>query len=397
MVGKLHLDAVVRRLDGATARIDNPFGIPITLVARKMSSIEADGIEELLRFASLEGTLRDLPDMGKGRPGSPRSGAAQPVRSPPSCSRPTFTRARESPWAPSWMRAGSWCRRPSATTSVAACACSRRTWTGTSSRARRRPEAAAPRDLLPGQRDIPMSPRQRAAMLRDGLSRLHETAADNARTGPVGRVRSSRAARGSRSRALPRRAPRAWDVRRSTRCIQASGRTDGRDIQIGTVGGGNHFVEIQAVDELVDGATARSFGLEERRHDHGPCGLRRARTRGRRLQRARPPLHPAGVPHQAPRLLCAAGGGSTPTRPPSTSTRWERRELCVRESPLPGPHRVVRALREVLGRHVTSTLCMMPRTTSSGSPTGPRPRYLHRRARRPQGDRMARAGVLVHR
>ena len=60
MVGKISLDAVVRRVDSATARIENSFGFPITLVAREDVVVEADGVEERLRFASLQGTLEDL-------------------------------------------------------------------------------------------------------------------------------------------------------------------------------------------------------------------------------------------------------------------------------------------------------------------------------------------------
>ncbi|MEL6179405.1 MAG: RtcB family protein, partial [Myxococcota bacterium] len=44
--------------------------------------------------------------------------------------------------------------------------------------------------------------------------------------------------------------------------IRASGAQDGRDTQIGSVGGGNHFVEIQVVDDLLDGGTAHAWGLE---------------------------------------------------------------------------------------------------------------------------------------
>ena len=60
MVGKFGSSALVRRVDGATARIENSFGIPITLMAREDVVVEADGVEELLRFASLQGTLEDL-------------------------------------------------------------------------------------------------------------------------------------------------------------------------------------------------------------------------------------------------------------------------------------------------------------------------------------------------
>ncbi len=44
--------------------------------------------------------------------------------------------------------------------------------------------------------------------------------------------------------------------------IRGSGEAFTRDGQIGSIGGGNHFVEVQRVDEVLDGATARAWGLK---------------------------------------------------------------------------------------------------------------------------------------
>ena len=35
-----------------------------------------------------------------------------------------------------------------------------------------------------------------------------------------------------------------------------------RDAQIGSIGGGNHFVEVQRVERILDGATAHAWGLK---------------------------------------------------------------------------------------------------------------------------------------
>jgi tRNA-splicing ligase RtcB len=43
--------------------------------------------------------------------------------------------------------------------------------------------------------------------------------------------------------------------------VRGSGAKDGRDAQIGSVGGGNHFVELQVVEELFDGYAAHEWGL----------------------------------------------------------------------------------------------------------------------------------------
>lgn len=111
-----------------------------------------------------------------------------------------------------------------------------------------------------GERDIPMSPRQREALLRDGLPGLLRTEADNHGRGifadydPVTQRADLDRIHGGG--ALPTRDLFGFD-----KLVQSSGRIDGRDPQIGSVGGGNHFVEIQRVDELLCKATASALGV----------------------------------------------------------------------------------------------------------------------------------------
>jgi tRNA-splicing ligase RtcB len=111
-----------------------------------------------------------------------------------------------------------------------------------------------------GERDIPMSPRQREATLRYGLPGLVETCADNQHRGvwqrfdPTAQAADLRRAHGQGS--LPTRRLFGFES-----FIRSSGNVDGRDPQIGCVGGGNHFVEIQRIDALFDGHAARAWGL----------------------------------------------------------------------------------------------------------------------------------------
>jgi len=111
-----------------------------------------------------------------------------------------------------------------------------------------------------GERDIPMSPRQREAVLRDGLPGLVETAEDNATTGIW-----TRFDRGSARDDLARaHSSGQFKTRRLfgfEGFIRSSGNVDGRDPQIGCVGGGNHFVELQRIDGIYDGHAAREWGL----------------------------------------------------------------------------------------------------------------------------------------
>ncbi len=111
-----------------------------------------------------------------------------------------------------------------------------------------------------GKRDIPMSPRQREAMLRDGLPGLVEAAEDNASRGIWTRydpqTQRDDLARCHGEGRLPTTRLFGFES-----FIQSSGNLDGRDPQIGCVGGGNHFVEIQKVDAILDGGAARSWGV----------------------------------------------------------------------------------------------------------------------------------------
>jgi tRNA-splicing ligase RtcB len=110
-----------------------------------------------------------------------------------------------------------------------------------------------------GGRDIPMSPAQRTAMLREGLPGLlacrhagqglwrhwhpEMQEADLMRTHRLGALATD-------------------SVFELQDFIQGSGDAFSRDGQIGSIGGGNHFVEIQRVEEIFDGATAHGWGLK---------------------------------------------------------------------------------------------------------------------------------------
>jgi len=100
-----------------------------------------------------------------------------------------------------------------------------------------------------GERNIPMSPRQREAVLRDGIPGLLRYAEDNEKTGIW--TRFDRAA----ETANVARAHNNGQVETARlfgfeKFIRSSGKIDGRDPQIGCVGGGNHFVELQRIDAL---------------------------------------------------------------------------------------------------------------------------------------------------
>lgn len=111
-----------------------------------------------------------------------------------------------------------------------------------------------------GERDIPMSSRQREGLLREGLWGLLATQGDNAGKGAWRWYDPAQQEEDLEwthfNGALLTRGTFAFD-----RFIRGSGAPDGRDPQIGSVGGGNHFVELQAIEELNDGPTGHAWNL----------------------------------------------------------------------------------------------------------------------------------------
>ncbi len=113
-----------------------------------------------------------------------------------------------------------------------------------------------------GQRDIPMSPRQREAVLREGLPGLLRTIQDNQNNG-IYRYYDARAQRDDLERMHNHGGFPTNRLFGFEKFINSSGAIDGRDPQIGCVGGGNHFVELQCIDDIVCNQSAKQFGLNK--------------------------------------------------------------------------------------------------------------------------------------
>lgn len=110
-----------------------------------------------------------------------------------------------------------------------------------------------------GGRNIPMSAAQRIAMFRDGLQGLLEC--DHAGEG-LWRHWDRQAQEDDLMRTHGLGKVATGGVFELEGFIAGSGEAFSRDGQIGSIGGGNHFVEIQRVDETFDGATAHAWGLK---------------------------------------------------------------------------------------------------------------------------------------
>lgn len=113
-----------------------------------------------------------------------------------------------------------------------------------------------------GQRDIPMSPRQREAVLRFGLPGLLDTISDNQNSG-LYKYYDIAQQRDDLDRMHNHGGFETNRLFGFDKLIKSSGAIDSRDPQIGSVGGGNHFVELQRVDEILCQESAKHFGVSK--------------------------------------------------------------------------------------------------------------------------------------
>jgi tRNA-splicing ligase RtcB len=356
-MGKSARHDVVHRIDDTRATISNRFDIPITLFARPDVRIEADGIAQLLELAALAETLADI-DAGERAGKIAPFWGGDPGRIAAIVLTPDFHRGSGVPVGTVIDARGF--VLPRAVGNDVCCGMRLLATDVT------RDELAPHRDALEkrlrdiffrGKRDIPMSPRQREALLREGLAGLADTAADNGGTG-LWHYYDRRSQMGDLARvhfggALPARGTFAFDA-----WIRASGARDGRDIQIGSVGGGNHFVELQAVEEILDGPSAYAFGLGKNAvtimAHSGSVGLGHM-VGGWFCDRARE-LHPRGVPHPA------HGFYVLPTAGPHAAEAARYLDAMRNAANFAFANRLflglmaVRALAETLGRDVSARL-----------------------------------------
>lgn len=249
------------RLDSLRFSVSNPYDIPVTLFAGPDVPIETEGIEQLLSFLDLQKTLDDLwareqkglilPFFGEA------SGQLERV-----VLTPDFHRGSGIPVGTVALARGFVI--PAAVGNDVCCGMRLLATDLRADEVEQHAPALARRLrelFFEGQRDIPMSPRQREALLRNGLYGLWETSADNADRGLWAYYdpgeQGDDLLRADHHGSLP-----AESIFGFEKFVRSSGAIDGRDPQIGSVGGGNHFVELGRVDELYE-ATAAEWGLRK--------------------------------------------------------------------------------------------------------------------------------------
>ncbi|WP_157369002.1 RtcB family protein [Zavarzinella formosa] len=249
----MQTDSRLTRLDETRVRINNPHGIETTLFASEQVPVESVAVTELIELLDLQTTARQFAEA-----------APDSFDRPPEISRvavtPDFHKARGIPVGTVLATRGFMV--PQAIGSDINCGMRLHTTT-------LKPEEVASRvdDLdtafrrifFEGGRDIPMTRGQRHAMFTAGLEGMLDATADlNEGLWPLVRELgvADQLDRVERRGSLP--AGRVFGL---SDFMGEEGRLS-RDGQIGSIGGGNHFVEIQRVEKVFDGAVAHAWGLK---------------------------------------------------------------------------------------------------------------------------------------
>jgi tRNA-splicing ligase RtcB len=357
MSGSKRLDTLVHRRDETTLSIDNPQNVPITLFANRDVPIELDAVEQALGFVSLAHTLAEIwawEQSGRTAPfwGEEVGRLTRVVLTP------DFHRGSGIPVGTVAQTEGFVI--PQAVGNDVCCGMRLLMTDVTGEELARHLDALAEplrAIFFQGQREIPMSPRQREALLKEGLWGLHETRQDNANTG-VWRYYDARAQEQDLARVHFQGVLPATERFVFADYIAGSGAVDARDSQIGSVGGGNHFVELQVIDEVLDGTTAHAWGVEQGRvaimAHSGSVGLGHA-VGGHFLDRARAIF---------PKEMKRPGHGFyfIPTRGPHAAQAAKYLDAMHNAANFAFGNRLflglmaVRALSEVLGRSIAARL-----------------------------------------
>ena len=244
-------DPRLTRLDAARVRVNNPHGVETTLFANERVPVESGAVTELVELLALRDTVQQVaeaaPDSFDRDPDIVRVAVT-----------PDFHKARGIPVGTVLATRGFVV--PQAIGNDINCGMRLHTTT------LRPDDIAANVDELEtafrhlffeGGRNIPMTRGQRHALLTGGLeAMLDETAGLNEGLWPLARELGAQLDRVERRGSLP--ASRVFGL------SDFMGEDDrlSRDGQIGSIGGGNHFVEIQKVEKVLDGAVAHAWGLK---------------------------------------------------------------------------------------------------------------------------------------
>lgn len=244
----------LQRIDDNRIRVENPYGIEVVVFANPDVPVEAAAVDELLGMLEIQRTAERFyqacPDC-----------FSEPPRITRVAVTPDFHKAKGIPVGtvlatrgfvvPQAIGNDVNCGMRLHLTSLAA---------EQVARSLDDLETALRRLFFEGGRDIPMTREQRQAMFTNGLTGLLDATPRDLDQGLWALFHQL-----DIEADLPR-----IDNRGSLQARRTFGLDDfmgvpgqyTRDSQIGSIGGGNHFVEIQRVKRIIDGATAHAWGIK---------------------------------------------------------------------------------------------------------------------------------------
>ena len=251
----MKLDDRLKRVDDNRIALPNKYDIPITLFANQEVPVESAAVTELQELLNVHDTVERFHEL------SPES-----FDEPPSISRiavtPDFHKARGIPVGTVLATQGFVI--PQAIGNDINCGMRLHLTSLTRSDLEGRGdelETALRHLYFEGGRSIPMTQQQRYAMFTQGLMGLLESTPKDLDQGTWRWFHEM-----TNEAELEK-----VDRQGSLLADNAVGLDDfmgtkdqlTRDSQIGSIGGGNHFVEVQVVDEVLDGTTAHAWGLKK--------------------------------------------------------------------------------------------------------------------------------------
>jgi tRNA-splicing ligase RtcB len=246
-------DPRLTRLDDTRVRVNNPHGVEATLFANEQVPVEPAAVTELVELLALQDTVRRVADA------APDSFDRDPeiVRVAVT---PDFHKARGIPVGTVLATRGFVV--PQAIGNDINCGMRLHTTTLRADDITSKVddlETAFRHLFFEGGRNIPMTRTQREAMLTAGLEGLLE-ATSTVTDGLWPLVRELNAG-GQLDRVERRGSLPASRVFGLSDFLGPDDRPS-RDGQIGSIGGGNHFVEVQKVEKVLDGTVAHAWGLK---------------------------------------------------------------------------------------------------------------------------------------
>ncbi len=250
----LTIDPRLTRLDATRLRVNNARGVDAVLFANEQVPVEGAAVTELIEFLGLQQIVERVAEASPGSFDEP-PGITQVAVTP------DFHKAKGIPVGTVLQTRGFVV--PQAIGNDINCGMRLHV---TSLRAEQvtgkldELETACRRIYFEGGRNIPMSRAQREALFKNGLTGLLEAVPKSQSEGLWGLFHDL-----DIGRELDR-----IDQRGSLKSNRTLGLNDflgpddrvSRDGQIGSIGGGNHFVEIQRIDKIHDKAVAHAWGLK---------------------------------------------------------------------------------------------------------------------------------------